>query len=80
MEANSVGSIVYLAFLLLFNGLAFLLVATAYFQMYRAVAGHGGGAIAAPGASSADAVQHITLNTYLYQLYVGAHPVEDKHL
>ncbi|XP_035703623.1 lutropin-choriogonadotropic hormone receptor isoform X2 [Folsomia candida] len=55
MEANSVGSIVYLAFLLLFNGLAFLLVATAYFQMYRAVAGHGGGAIAAPGASSADA-------------------------
>jgi len=57
MEAESTGAIVYLSFLLLFNGLAFLLVATAYLQMYRAVAGHGGGAgggAAAPGASSAD--------------------------
>jgi hypothetical protein len=55
MEANTTGAVVYLSFLLLFNGLAFLLVATAYLQMYRAVAGHGGGAgAAAPGASSAD--------------------------
>lgn len=54
MEANSTGSIVYLAFLLLINGLAFILVATAYWQMYRAVAGHGGGAASAPGSSSAD--------------------------
>ncbi|CAL8111620.1 unnamed protein product [Orchesella dallaii] len=54
MELNSGGAVAYLVFLLLFNGVAFLLVACAYWQMYRAVAGHGHGGGAAPAASSAD--------------------------
>lgn len=55
MEAHSGGAVAYLVFLLLFNGIAFLLVACAYWHMYRAVAGHGRpGSGAAPAASSAD--------------------------
>lgn len=55
MEGSSGGAVAYLIFLLLFNGVAFLLVAYAYCQMYRAVAGHGRpGSGAAPATSSAD--------------------------
>jgi len=56
MEATRPEAQAYLAFLLVFNGVAFTLVACAYWQMYRAVAGHGsmsGGG--APAAQSADA-------------------------
>jgi hypothetical protein len=55
MEAQTAEAQGYLAFLLIFNGVAFTLVALAYFQMYRAVAGHGNGNGGAPAAHSADA-------------------------
>jgi len=55
MEATQVGAQVYLAFLLLFNGISFTLVACAYWQMYRAVAGHGTGRGGAGGPHSSDA-------------------------
>lgn len=52
MEAGSLLAQIYLAFMLLFNGLAFSMVAYAYWQMYRAVAGHSG--CGAPATQSAD--------------------------
>ena len=55
MEATTAEAQGYLAFLLVFNGVAFTLVACAYFQMYRAVAGHASGSGGAPAAHSADA-------------------------
>ena len=63
MESSGIYAQVYLVFLLIFNGLAFILVSVAYLKMYRAVAGHGHGAPAAHTADLAIAKKMVKIIT-----------------